>query len=130
LETWLYRIAYNASLDRLRRKPTDPLPADDSDEANIPMPQSFVDWGPSPEGALLKAEAHVTLDTAIAALPPGLRAVFVLRDIEGLTTEATAEALGLSVAAVKVRLHRARLALRERLAGYFGRPAQREGVMA
>jgi RNA polymerase sigma-70 factor (ECF subfamily) len=122
LETWLYRVAYNASLDRLRRKRSDPLPDDEpeADAESVPMPQSFVDWSATPEAALLGAEAGAALEAAIQQLPESLRAVFLLRDVEGLSTEEAAEALGLSVAATKVRLHRARLALRERLAGYFG----------
>lgn len=122
LETWLYRVAYNASLDRLRRKRTDPLPADEpeaDDGENLPMPQSFVDWSGTPETALLGAEAGAALEAAIQQLPESLRVVFLLRDVEGFSTEEAAEGLGLSVAATKVRLHRARLALRERLAGYF-----------
>lgn len=120
LDTWLYRVAYNASLDRLRRRPTDPLPEDDGDDAPALMPQSLVEWSLTPENRLLDGEARAALDAAIQTLPEKLRAVFLLRDIEGLSGEETAEALGLQVGAVKVRLHRARLALRERLAAYFG----------
>ncbi len=121
-ETWLYRVAYNASLDRLRRKRADPLPDAEagSDGEGPPMPQSFVDWSTTPEAVLLNAEAGAALVTAIQQLPESLRAVFLLRDVEGFSTEEAAEALGLSIAAAKVRLHRARLALREQLAGYFG----------
>lgn len=121
LDTWLYRVAYNASLDRLRRRPTEPLPEDDAgDDAPTVMPQSMVEWRLTPENRLLDGEARAALDAAIQTLPEKLRAVFLLRDIEGLSGEETAEALGLQVGAVKVRLHRARLALRERLAAYFG----------
>lgn len=122
LETWLYRVAYNASLDRLRRKRADPLPDDEpeADGESLPMPQSFVDWSVTPEAALLGAEAGAVLEAAVQQLPDSLRVVFLLRDVEGFSTEEAAEALGVSVAAAKVRLHRARLALRERLAGYFG----------
>jgi RNA polymerase sigma-70 factor (ECF subfamily) len=120
LETWLYRVAYNASLDRLRRKQADPLPEDEPEADGLPMPQSFVDWSGTPEMALLGAEAGAALEAAIQQLPESLRVVFLLRDVEGFSTEEAAEALGVSVAAAKVRLHRARLALRERLAGYFG----------
>ncbi len=125
LETWLYRVAYNASLDRLRRRPTEPLPdeAPGDDEAGPPLPANLADWRATPEAAVLDAEAHAALQAAIGRLPEGLRAVFILRDIDGLSGEAAAEALGLSVGAVKVRLHRARLSLREQLAAYFGQPA-------
>jgi RNA polymerase sigma-70 factor (ECF subfamily) len=120
LETWLYRVAYNASLERLRRKQADPLPEDEPEADGLPMPQSLVDWSSTPETALLGAEVGVALEAAIQQLPESLRVVFLLRDVEGFSTEEAAEALGVSVAAAKVRLHRARLALREQLAGYFG----------
>jgi RNA polymerase sigma-70 factor (ECF subfamily) len=64
------------------------------------------------------------MEQAIHELPPTLRTTFVLRDIQGLNTEETAEALGITPGAVKVRLHRARLALRERLASYLAVPAE------
>ncbi len=72
-------------------------------------------------------EARQELEQAIRALPEKLRAVFVLRELEGLSTEATAEALDLSPEAVKTRLHRARLWLRERLADYFSERVARAG---
>ena len=73
-----------------------------------------------PEDRLLSAEAQEALKAAIAELPLGLRAAFVLRDVEGLSTAECAQVQGISDAACKVRLHRARLALRERLSAYFG----------
>lgn len=121
LDTWLYRVAYNASLDHLRRRPTEALPEEEPDEAAPAlMPQALVEWSLTPEHHLLDAEARAALDAAAAALPEKLRVVFLLRDVEGLSGEETAEALGLNLGAVKVRLHRARLALRERLSAYFG----------
>ena len=74
------------------------------------------------------AEARAMLETAIQALPATLRPVFLLRDIEGLSGEETAEALGLNAGVVKVRLHRARLALRERLSAYFGERLAQTGA--
>ncbi len=122
LGTWLYRVAYNASLSQLRQRVEEELPAEDDapeDQAPIPMPRTFVDWDLTPETLLGDSEARAQLDAAIAALPESQRAAFLLRDVEGLSTAETAEALGLSEAAVKVRLHRARLALREHLSAYF-----------
>jgi RNA polymerase sigma-70 factor (ECF subfamily) len=122
LGTWLYRIAYNATQDRLRRQPDYPLPSDeagDDDEGFIPMPKSFIEWRWSPEEISVDRETRQELERAIHSLPERLRAVFLLRDIEELSTEATAETLGITPGAVKVRLHRARLELRERLSAYF-----------
>jgi RNA polymerase sigma-70 factor (ECF subfamily) len=119
--TWLYRVAYNASMNRLRRSQEESLPLEDAEagEADIPLPQALVEWRLTPEAILGDTETRVQLEAAIGALPTSLRAVFMLRDIEELSTEETAEALGISAGAAKVRLHRARLTLRERLAGYF-----------
>jgi RNA polymerase sigma-70 factor, ECF subfamily len=121
LSTWLYRIAYNAALMRLRRREPvtvsidKPATNDEGDE----VPRQLVDWGAGPEQALLNGELRMALDTAVSALPERLRSVFVLRDIEGLSTAETAAVLDLTETNVKVRLHRARLALRERLSSHF-----------
>jgi RNA polymerase sigma-70 factor, ECF subfamily len=118
LSTWLYRITYNHALMLVRRRhPAEPLPEEDG--APAPMPNSLVDWSMLPEERLLSAEAQDALRAAIAELPPGLRAAFVLRDVEGLSTAECSQVQGISDAACKVRLHRARLALRERLSAYF-----------
>jgi RNA polymerase sigma-70 factor, ECF subfamily len=122
LNTWLYRIAYNACQDQLRRRPMSALPEGDGDfpdEAPVPMPQTIATWPMTPEQAYLDRETQVELDRAILGLPPNLRAVFLLRDIEDLSIQETAEALGISTGAVKVRLHRARLLLRERMSEYY-----------
>jgi RNA polymerase sigma-70 factor (ECF subfamily) len=83
------------------------------------------DWCCLPEEDFQTSEARSELERAIAELPETLRAVFVLRELEGLSTDETAQVLNVSVANVKVRLHRARLWLRERLAGYFTELASR-----
>jgi RNA polymerase sigma-70 factor, ECF subfamily len=119
LGTWLYRIAHNASVDRLRRRPEVPLPAEADDDAPVPMPQSLIDWAWTPEEILGDTEALGQVGAAVDRLPESLRVVFLLRDVERLSTEETAEALEISPGAVKVRLHRARLTLREALSGYF-----------
>lgn len=119
LGTWLYRIAYNHALMLARRQhPTASLPEEDGVAA--PMPSALVDWSTLPEERLLSAEAQDALKSAVSELPAGLRAAFVLRDVEGLSTAECSQVQGISDAACKVRLHRARLALRERLSAYFG----------
>jgi RNA polymerase sigma-70 factor (ECF subfamily) len=79
------------------------------------------DWSQRPDEQLQSEEMRRYIQTAVDALPGGLRTVFLLRDVEDLSTEETAEMLGLSVPAVKTRLHRARLALREAIGRYFSR---------
>jgi RNA polymerase sigma-70 factor (ECF subfamily) len=125
LGTWLYRIAYNAAMMRLRRRqlPVTSIDAAEPNEDGEIIPRQLVDWGALPDEILLSGELRRMLDAAVASLPEGLRSVFVLRDIEGLSTAETAQVLGLSEANVKVRLHRARLALRERLSSYFATAA-------
>lgn len=128
--TWLYRIAYNLSLDRLRSKQTLPLPEDDGfDEADnpAPLPNEFVEWRWLPEFMIQNQEQRRALDEAIQSLSPALRAVFVLRDVEELSIEETASVLSITSSAVKVRLHRARLELREKLAAFFA--AQEKGAV-
>jgi len=120
LTTWLYRVAWNASLDRLRARGRE-QPLEPADDAALPLPATFTDWRVSPEALAHDRELRQALDAAIAALPTSLRAVFLLRDVEELTTAEAATVLGLSEANVKVRLHRARLELRERLSQRLGR---------
>lgn len=123
LSTWLYRIATNEALMALRRQKPDLISTDESleTEAGEQEPIQIVDWCCLPEEELMSAEAQRYLDVAIDHLTPSLRAVFVLRDIEGLSTQETGEILNLSETAVKTRLSRARLHLREELSGYFGK---------
>jgi RNA polymerase sigma-70 factor (ECF subfamily) len=121
LGTWLYRIATNEALMQLRRaRPQVPL--DDIAEtlASSDLPQQFQLWPADPADLALDHELRDELETALQSLTEGLRAVFVLREIQGLSTEETAAALGLGESAVKVRLHRARLRLRELLSAYLG----------
>lgn len=115
--TWLYRVGYNECLMRLRRVRPDDIELDAVEPEALPT--HFLDWGAVPEAIITGAEAADQMEQAIAQLKPDLRAVFTLRDIEGLSTSETAQILGISEGAVKVRLHRARLALRELLATYF-----------
>jgi RNA polymerase sigma-70 factor, ECF subfamily len=121
LSTWLYRIAYNTALMRLRKRRVPIVSLDEPRETEDGerMPRQLVDWTTVPDELLLSKEFRGKLNTALASLPESLRSVFVLRDIEGLTTAETAAVLGLTETNAKVRLHRARLALRERLAAYL-----------
>lgn len=118
LATWLYRVAYNHAQTRLRRQRPQ-VDVEELDGDDIALPEKLIDWNTLPERLLTGEEAMSQIMAAIGTLSPPLRAVFILRDVEELSTEATAEALGIQPGAVKVRLHRARLALREQLAGYF-----------
>jgi RNA polymerase sigma-70 factor, ECF subfamily len=121
--TWLVRIAVNESLMRLRKRRTGKMVSLDedveTDEGSVP--RDLADWDPDPEQQYSQAELAEILRKTIQGLPPGFRVVFTLRDVEGLSTEETAETLGLSIPAVKSRLLRARLQLRERLTRYFRR---------
>ncbi len=119
--TWLVRIAVNESLMRLRKRKTAKTVSMDQDVQTEEgaIPRDFAEWRPNPEQIYSQSELGDILRKTIAGLPPGFRTVFTLRDIENLSTEETAEALGLSVPAVKSRLLRARLQLRERLSRYF-----------
>ena len=122
LSTWLYRIATNEALMFLRRQKPDMVSVDetlDTGEGEI-KPVQIVDWGSLPEEGLMSAEAQVYLDKAVEKLSPSLRVVFVLRDIQNLSTRETAEILDISETAVKTRLSRARLQLREELTSYYG----------
>lgn len=121
LSTWLYRIASNAALMRLRRKEPEQVSVDEPlerDDGDL-MPRQFFDFCCLPEDDLLRVEAREEMIRAVEDLSPTLKSVFVLRDIEGLSTEETATALDLSISAVKSRLMRARLKLRDQLSVYF-----------
>ena len=124
--TWLVRIAVNEALMKLRRRRTGKMVSLDEDvqTEDDSVPREVADWAPNPEQLYNQAELHEILDKTIQGLPPGFRTVFVLRDVEGLSTEETAEALDLSIPAVKSRLLRARLQLRNRLTKYFRRKRQ------
>jgi len=121
--TWLVRIAVNEALMRLRRRRPERMVSLDeevkTDEDS--MPREVADWSPNPEQQYTQAELRDILTKTIQGLPSSFRTVFVLRDVEGLSTEETASALDLSIPAVKSRLLRARLQLRERLNKYFKR---------
>jgi RNA polymerase sigma-70 factor, ECF subfamily len=120
--TWLVRIAVNQALMKLRkRRPNQVSIDEDVKTGDDLIPREIEDWGPSPEDRYKQSEMAGILNSTIADLDPSFRIVFQLRDIEELSTEETAEALGLSVPAVKSRLLRARLKLRQKLDRYFRR---------
>jgi len=128
--TWLMRIATNHALALLRkrgRQRTVPL-AQDGDEDRydrLPHPDFIAQWKETPEQIASRRETRQLLSQALDELDEKYRLVFLLRDVEGLSTEEAAEAMGISVANAKVRLLRARLMLRERLTRVFGDQATR-----
>ncbi|MEJ2486285.1 MAG: sigma-70 family RNA polymerase sigma factor [Anaerolineales bacterium] len=124
--TWLYRVAYNASIDRLRKYRSRPVAElDISFEDEIPLPDELSDWSESAETVFDQQEIRQKLEDTIQSLPETLRVVFLLRDVEELSTLDTANILEITPGAVKVRLHRARLLLRDTLSGIFEGAEQR-----
>jgi RNA polymerase sigma-70 factor, ECF subfamily len=121
--TWIVRIAVNESLMKLRKRKSDrTVPLDEPlDTGEDTVVREIAVWDENPEQKYSRDELGGILDEAIQSLRPVFRTVFVLRDIEELSTEETAEALGISVPAVKSRLLRARLQLREKLTRFFKR---------
>lgn len=117
--TWLYRIAYNGTLMRLR-KSSMAVSLDEAiegDESEIP--RELTDWSHDPESALLNQETRSEMQAAVDTLSTPLRSVFILRDVDGLSTEETAAVLDVSLQVVKTRLHRARMIMRNRLTDYY-----------
>jgi RNA polymerase sigma-70 factor (ECF subfamily) len=121
--TWIVRIAVNESLMKLRKRKSDrSVPLDEPvDTGEDTVVREIAVWEENPEQKYSREELGQILDEAVEGLRPAFRTVFVLRDIEELSTEETAEALGISVPAVKSRLLRARLQLREKLTRFFKR---------
>ena len=121
LSTWLYRIAVNEALMLLRKRRVNLVPVEEeSDEDDEQPGMVLTDWVGLPEDQLLSTEARQRLEKAVDTLPETLRMVFMLRDIEGLSIKETADLLGLTETAVKTRLLRARLRLRNELSVYYG----------
>jgi RNA polymerase sigma-70 factor, ECF subfamily len=121
--TWIVRIAVNQALMKLRRRKSDKSVSLDEtiDTGEDTVTREIAAWDEDPEQRFSRDELGSILDSAVQSLEPLYRSVFVLRDIEELSTEETAEALGLSIPAVKSRLLRARLQLREKLTRFFKR---------
>jgi len=121
--TWIVRIAVNQALMKLRKRKSDrSVSLDDTiDTGEDTVAREIAAWDENPEEQYGREELNQILTSAVDGLTPIYRAVFVLRDVDGLSTEETAEALELSVPAVKSRLLRARLQLRDKLTRYFKR---------
>ena len=126
VRAWVLRIAKNFCLMKRRRSqfaPTQELsldeymPALDRDGGHVKL--QIADWSSLPEDRMLRAELRRVLDQAIARLPDTYRSVVLLRDVEDLSTDETAQVLDLSVDVIKTRLHRARLAIRQELDSYL-----------
>ena len=123
--SWIYRVTVNAALMLLRsrrRRPTvsvEDLAPGVLDEAIGASHDSGSDWSKRPDEQLQSGELKQHIEGALDQLPEILRLVFVLRDVEGMSTEETAEILDITIPTVKTRLHRARLALREAISRYF-----------
>ncbi len=121
--TWIVRIAVNQALMKLRKRKSDRTVSMDEeiDTGEDTVVREIAGWDENPEQQFSREEMTSILNTAVDGLPPIYRAVFVLRDVDELSTEETAEALNLSIPAVKSRLLRARLQLRDKLTRYFKR---------
>lgn len=123
VSTWLHRIAVNAALMRVRRRKRKP---EESIDAMLPTfkddghhVQEFAAWSEPVDVAMTRRETCVLVRRSIDLLPDAYRVVLLMRDIEGLDTDETATALGVTANAVKIRLHRARLALRGLIAPHM-----------
>jgi len=125
--TWLYRVAMNAALMRLRKRREGMVSIEEPrnrDESQVTL--QLADWGRTPIEEMLNDERRDELNHAVDTLDDDLAQVFLLREVEGLSNSEAAEILGLSVPAVKSRLHRARVQLRDVLNRYLaGRPGAR-----
>lgn len=121
--TWIVRIAVNQALMKLRRRKADKSVSldQDIDTGEDTITREIAAWDEDPEQRFSREELGEILDSSVQSLAPAYRSVFLLRDVDDLSTEETAEALGISVPAVKSRLLRARLQLREKLTRYFKR---------
>lgn len=121
--TWLVRIAVNEALMKLRKRKSDKSVSLDEqlDTGEDTLVREIAVWDDDPEQKYSQDELRSILDNAVSSLEPIYSTVFQLRDVEELSTEETAEVLGISVPAVKSRLLRARLQLREKLTRFFQR---------
>ena len=128
--SWVYRITLNASYMKLRRKKKEP---NISIDEVMPLfnvagfqKEKIKDWSENTESLMFTKETRSVIQNAVDLLPEKEKVVFLLRDVEGLSTEKTGEILDLTVPAVKSRLHRARLFLRKKLSNYFEEYAVRK----
>jgi RNA polymerase sigma-70 factor, ECF subfamily len=131
--SWLYRVAANAAYQKLRSRRTkareialdDVLPALDGAGRHF---EPMIDWSPRVHDHALQGELREVLERAIDGLPPDYRTALVLHDVEGLSNPDIAETLGISLPAVKSRVHRSRLFVRKQLAQYLGDAGEREAL--
>jgi len=123
--TWLTRVAINAALQKIRRRRESVSLDDPAVPESLFMPQRFENWRENPEQLYAAEETRRIVEEAMLSLPPAYRVVFVLRDVAEMDTVEAAEVLGLTIAALKSRLLRARLMVREALAARF---AERPGL--
>ena len=122
--SWLYRIAANAAYQKLRARRAktreiaidDVLPAFDNDGLHF---EPMDDWAPRVDDNAVNGELREVLEKAIAELPPDYRTALVMHDVEGMPNPDIAETLGISLPAVKSRVHRSRLFVRKKLAEYL-----------
>lgn len=130
ISTWLYRIATNEALMLLRKRKESITSIDEgieTDDGDV-IPVQIIDWCCLPEKELMSGETRQHLQQAVMKLSNTNRAAFLLRDVEGLSTQDAAETLGISESALKVRLMRARMQLREELSSYFANRMTKEDV--
>lgn len=127
VSSWIYRITVNACLMKLRKRPkVQSIPLEEElgpamNEEGM-VTEMVADWSSLPREELDRKELAARIEEAVGELPPEYRSVFVLRDVEGLSAQEACEILGLSLPALKSRLHRARLFLRKKLSGFFEVP--------
>ena len=128
--SWLYRICANLCLMRLRRRRLEPIDQDEARDLPGPrfdsdgtlVPSTSLDWAEGAERQALDRELRRAILRATASLPEEHRAVFLLKDLAGLSYEEIARSTRSSVPSVKSRLHRARLAMREAIDAFYGEP--------
>ena len=123
LKNWLFKIAARACIKKRRKKKAEPdrllsldMPAEDDGNVNR---YDIPDWSNDPSDKMLNTELKGIIDTAIRSLPHKYRLVFTLRDVQGFSTQETADILDITVQSVKTRLHRARLFLREKISDLY-----------
>ncbi len=118
--TWLYRIATNFALMKLRQRKARSVSLETMEEESRPVyNREILDWSDNPHAHLKNQELKMLLESAITSLPAKYKTVFILHDIEGFPVAKVSEILSLSIPAVKTRIHRSRLYLREKLSRYF-----------
>ncbi len=119
--TWLYRIATNFALMKLRKEKIKKVSIEELKELTDGTKNSidFYDWSENPYLHYKNEELKEILNEAINSLPPKYKTIFILHDIEGLSIQEVAKILSLSVPTIKTRIHRSRLYLREKLSEYF-----------